>query len=90
MSQTDINTKYYGQQCQDETINQDFRTLHHEVVNTIIQFCVKHNIVIDSFSLNADCLESSIKVGSWQPCTDSCLRFNKDTIANEKPFLISL
>ena len=73
------NRKYPMQQCQDDAINEDFRQLHHDVVNTIIQFCVKHNILIDDFNLNADCLEDSIKAGSWQACTDSCLQFNKDS-----------
>ena len=69
--------KYPGQQCQDETINADFRALHHDIVNTIIQFCVKHNIVIDDFNLHADGLDGSIREGSWQSCTDSCLCFRK-------------
>ena len=73
------NRRYPMQQCQDDTINEDFRQLHHDVVNTIIQFCVKHNILIDDFKLIADCLEDSIKAGSWQSCTDSCLRFNKNS-----------
>lgn len=86
MSPTEF-VKYPMQECQDETINEDFRMLHNDIVNTIIQFCVGHNIVIDEFYLNADCLEESIKAGSWQPCTDSCFQFDKDS---EKPFLISL
>lgn len=69
--------KYPGQQCQDDLLNQKFRVLHKQIVNAIIQFCKENDIVIDEFQLNADCLENSIKAGSWQPCTDSSLRFEK-------------
>lgn len=73
------NIKYHGQQCQDDLINQKFRILHTQIVNTIIQFCKENDILIDEFHLNADCLEDSIKIGSWQPCTDSCFEFDKFT-----------
>lgn len=69
--------KYPGQQCQDDLLNQKFRVLHKQIVNAIIQFCKENDIVIDEFQLNADCLEGSIKAGSWQACTDSSLRFEK-------------
>ncbi|MBR6907804.1 hypothetical protein IKN40_04890 [bacterium] len=69
--------KYYGQQCQDELINIAFRHLHENLVNEIIGFCRAYGITIDEFYLNADCLKDSIKAGSWQPCTDSCLKFDK-------------
>ena len=69
--------KYPGQQCQDDLLNQKFRVLHKQIVNAIIQFCKENDIVIDEFQLNADCLEDSIKAGSWQACTDSSLRFEK-------------
>ena len=71
------NRKYYGQQCQDDLINQKFRVLHKQIVNAIIQFCKENDIVIDEFHMSADCLEGSIKAGSWQACTDSSLRFDK-------------
>lgn len=71
------NRKYYGQQCQDDLINQKFRVLHKQIVNTIIQFCKENDIMIDEFNMSADCLEDSIKAGSWQACTDSSLRFEK-------------
>ena len=69
--------EYPGQQCQDEKINIAFRHLHEYLVNEVIQFCRAYNITIDEFRLNADDLEGSIKYGSWQSCTDSCLTFDK-------------
>ena len=71
------NSKYPMQQCQDDAINDDFRALHHDIVNTIIQFCVKHNIVIDEFNLHADGLEDSIKHGEWCASTDSSFRMDE-------------
>ena len=71
--------KYYRQQCQDEQINIAFKHLHENLVNEIIGFCRAYGITIDEFHMNADCLEDSIKVGSWQPCTDSSLSFEKFT-----------
>ena len=82
--------KFYNQQCQDEQINIAFRHLHENLINEIIGFCKAWNVSIDEAYLNADCLEDSIKAGSWQPCTDSSLRFDKfsqeykDIISNEK------
>ena len=73
------NRKYPLQQCQDDLLNQKFRVLHKQIVNAIIQFCKENDIVIDEFHLNTDCFEDSIKAGSWQPSTDSCLRFDKFT-----------
>ena len=71
------NRKFPGQQCQDDLINQKFRELHKNVVDIIIHFCKENNIIINEFHLNADTLEDSIKAGSWQSCTDSCLIFDK-------------
>lgn len=86
------NRKYPFQQCQDENINKDFRILHHDIVNMVIQFCLKHNIIIDEFGLTADEVGGSIKSGSWQACTDSCFTFDKFSQEHKKeePFLISL
>lgn len=69
--------KYFGQQCQDDTLNQKFRELHYKLVNEIISFCKENNIVIDEFHLNADGVEGSIPFGKWESCTDSCLIFEK-------------
>lgn len=69
--------KYPGQQCQDDLLNQKFKVLHTQIVNAIIQFCKENDIMIDEFNMSADCLEDSIKTGSWQACTDSSLRFEK-------------
>ena len=67
--------KFYIQQCQDEQLTNEFRKFHEFLVNQIITFCKDNNIIIDEFHLNADDLEDSIKAGSWQSCTDSCLTF---------------
>ena len=69
--------EYKGQQCQDEKINKSFRELHKRLVDIVIEWCKAYNITIDEFRLYADELEDSIKIGSWQSCTDSCLRFDK-------------
>lgn len=71
------NRKYPGQKCQEEILNKAFRELHTKLVNEIIDFCKEWHISIDEFRLNADDLEGSIKYGSWQSCTDSCLAFDK-------------
>lgn len=73
------NRKYPGQKCQEDNLNIAFRHLHENLVNEVIQFCRAYGITIDGFHLNADELEDSIKFGSWQHCTDSCLRFDKFT-----------
>lgn len=80
------NKKFYGQQCQDEELTMKFRKFHEEIVNNIISFCKENNILIDEFHLNADSLENSIKAGSWQSCTDSCLSFEKFTEDYKKAF----
>lgn len=71
--------KYFGQQCQDDRINAEFRLLHKNIINQIIQFCNKYNIVVDELHLNADALEGSILYGSWQACTDSYFGLDKFT-----------
>lgn len=71
--------EFFGQQCQNKSINDDFRKLHNDIINTIIQFCVKHNITIDEIHLNADNVDDSIEYGEWCPATDSCLSFDKFT-----------
>ena len=71
--------KYFGQQCQDDNINKEFRMLHKNIINQIIQFCNKHNIIVDEVHLNADCLDGSIPYGSWQACTDSYFGLDKFT-----------
>lgn len=73
------NREYPGQQCQEPELNFAFRSLHQNIINQIINFCQNWHIYIDEIHLNADCLEGSIKAGSWQACTDSCLRFDKFT-----------
>lgn len=71
--------KYFGQQCQDDTLNQKFRKLHHKLVDEIISFCKENNIIIDEFHLNADGVEGSIPFGEWQSCTDSYFSLEKFT-----------
>ena len=72
-----MEEKYYGQQCQDEELNNKFRKLHEKIVNEIIAFCKENNIIVDELHLNADSLEESIKFGSWKSCTDSYFELNK-------------
>ncbi len=71
--------KYFGQQCQDDEINKEFRKLHKNIVNQIIQFCQKHNISIDEIHLNTDGVAGSIPYGEWQACTDSYFGLDKFT-----------
>ena len=66
-----MNRKFPLQVCQDEEVTKKFRELHNELVNKVISFCKENNIIVDELHLNADCLEDSIKEGSWQSCTDS-------------------
>lgn len=82
------NRKYYGQQCQDDLINQKFGVLHKQIVNAIIQFCKENNIDIDEFYLKADGVSTSIPYGEWQPCTDSALTFYNDN--KKEPFIYSM
>ena len=82
------NRKYPGQKCQDENLNKAFRELHAKLVNEIIDFCKEWHISIDEFHLSADEFEGSIKFGSWEACTDSCLRFDKFT--QEYKYCISM
>lgn len=71
--------KYPHQQCQNDKINYKFRQLHKHIINDIITFCNAYHISIDEFHIDADCLEDSIKAGSWQSCTDSSFVLNKFT-----------
>ncbi len=82
--------KYFGQQCQDDTLNLKFRELHYKLVNEIISFCKENNIIIDEFHLNADGVEGSIPFGEWKSCTDSCLEIYKEDSRYELPILISM
>ena len=85
-----MDKKFPLQICQDEEITKKFRDLHTEIVNKIISFCKDNNIIVDELHLDADCLEDSIKVGSWQSCTDSAfsiIRFTdeyKDVMSLKK------
>ena len=74
--------------CKDPKINEAFRNLHEKLVNEVIGFCKAWNISIDEFHLSADGLNESIKYGSWHPCTDSCLVFEKSN--QDEPFLFSI
>lgn len=71
--------KYFGQQCQDEELNEKFRAFHKDIVNQIIKFCKDNNIMIDEFHLNADELSPSIECGKWIGFTDSSFTFMKFT-----------
>ncbi len=71
--------KYFGQQCQDDKINEEFRMLHKNIINQIIQFCNKYNLSIDEIHLSADGVKGSIPYRSWQSCTDSYFGLEKFT-----------
>lgn len=87
LSYKDDTRKFYGQQCQDERLNYEFRQLHTFLVNQVINFCKSNHISIDEFSLSADGLEGSIENGSWQPCTDSSFSFRKFDNDYKKAFM---
>ena len=78
--------KYFGQQCQDDDINNKFRELHKKLVNEIISFCKENNIIIDEIHLNADGVAESIPYGEWQACTDSYFGLDKFTDEYKKAF----
>lgn len=78
--------KFYGQQCQDELLNKEFRKFHEVLVNQVISFCKSHNISIDEFRLSADGLAESIEAGSWQACTDSGFSLMKYSDDYKKAF----
>lgn len=59
-----------------EEIKKEFDTLHHDIVNSVIDFCKKHNIEADEFAIGADFLNSSIEYGKWCPSTDSFFRLD--------------
>ena len=88
------NRKYYGQECQDDLVNQKFRVLHKQIVNAIIQFCKENDIDIDEASLNIDGISASIPYGQWEACTDSSLIFNKEIThrggEEQEPYLYSM
>lgn len=79
--------KYPGQICQDEKTNEDFRVLHHEIVNSILKFCKEHNISADECYVSIDGMSESVPFGQWQACTDSSFSL---FIKNETPYLRSL
>ena len=80
------NRKYPGQKCQEPELNFAFRSLHQNIINQIINFCQNWHIYIDEIHLNADCLEGSIKAGSWQACTDSGFSLMKYSDEYKKAF----
>ena len=85
--------KYYGQECQDDELNEKFRNLHRDLVNTIIKFCKDNDLEIDEASLRIDGLKDSIPFGEWQACTDSSLVFytnNRNLKEIQKPFIYSM
>lgn len=84
----EISRKIYGQVCQDEQLTKEFRELHVELVDRVIEFCKDHKITIDEFSLFADGLRGSIEEGSWKPCTDSSMSLHVES--ESEPFLFSM
>ena len=74
---TNEQMEFFGQECQDAEINRKFRDLHLKIVNEVISFCKENDITVDELYLRADCLNESIKFGSWHPATDSCFELVK-------------
>ena len=62
------------QKCKDKEVTKEFRELHKQIVNLVVDFCKKHNIEVDDFEVYTDGLLSSIDYGSWHPGTDSSFR----------------
>lgn len=69
--------KYFGQQCQDAQINNEFRKLHGDIVDMIAKFCRDHDIVIDEFHLSGDDFETSCEEGIWMSECDSSFELEK-------------
>lgn len=63
--------KYYGQIEQDESLNNDFRQLHYDLIDKIAEFCKSHNIIIDKFQIVGDGFDESCKAGQWVGYSDS-------------------
>ena len=78
-----VEKEFYGQECQDAEITKKFKELHVKIVNEVISFCKDNGIIVDEFYLHADGLDESIKLGSWQPATDSQFELVRDTEGNE-------
>lgn len=73
-----VEKEFYGQECQDAEITKKFKELHVKIVNEVISFCKDNGIIVDEFYLHADGLDESIKLGSWQPATDSQFELVRD------------
>ena len=72
------------QKCKNEELSLKFGDFHKELVDNIINFCIKNKIRIDSFHLDADGLVDSIDYGSWCPATDSSFTmYDEDKRYNE-------
>jgi hypothetical protein len=87
---------YSWQICQDIETNDDFRKLHHDIVNQIIKFCRNHDIEIDDFCISADGVRGSIPYEHWQACTDSSFAMyafdeeHPNMKSEPKPYLLSI
>lgn len=59
-------------------IDLEWRELHNEFVQKIIDFCKKHNITeATDFGFGIDSLDESIEYGYWTPGTDSAMYLKK-------------
>ena len=100
-----VGTRQYWEGVFEDETNRDtklheaFRELHTSIVNQVIQFCKKHNLDVDQFSVGADGLLGSRDFGEWCPCTDSHMEMyiavkNKKgeyyRVDTEKPFLFEI
>lgn len=82
--------------CQDIQTDDDFKKLHHDLVNMVIKFCRDHDLEMDDFYLSIDEMRGSIPYEKWQACTDSsCSLYQFDEEhpnmkSEPKPYLWSI
>lgn len=75
----------------DPEVHKEFSELHHKLVDEVIQFCKKHNLEVDRFSISADGLLGSREFGKWCPCTDSSMSMRlENQKRGDNPFLYEI
>ena len=57
----------------DPELHKAFSELHKQIVDSVIQFCKKHNLEVDAFDISADGLLGSREYGEWTCSTDSSM-----------------
>lgn len=59
------------QMLENEILKEDFKELHREIVQKIINFCQSHHIEPHGMNMTISDLASSVDEGVWVPATDS-------------------